>query len=125
MTKTPELIVDVAKEPGGTLVTVTGDLDYESSPRLRATVDALGLTPGQVLMLDLSGLTFFDSSGVTALIIARRTALAAGATIGVTDLSPMVSKIFRITGLDEVFPSYASAQEALAQSPAARGGTRS
>ncbi|MFD6419938.1 STAS domain-containing protein [Streptomyces sp. NPDC060194] len=118
MTKTPHLTVEIAEEERGTLVTVAGDLDYDSSPRLQAALDGLRLGADRVLVLDLAGLTFFDSSGVTVLIVARKLALAAGASIAVSALTPMVAKIFRITGLDQVFPCYPDAGAALAHPPA-------
>ncbi|WP_328417743.1 STAS domain-containing protein [Streptomyces violaceus] len=56
-------------------------MDYDQAPELRRQVDQLPLTPGQCLVLDLSGLECCDSTGITALLAARQHALAAGAGI--------------------------------------------
>ncbi|MFJ6699745.1 STAS domain-containing protein [Streptomyces sp. NPDC091272] len=101
-----ELTVAVQHREAGLVLAVHGDLDFDNAPRLRTTIARLTLAPGQLLVLDLSGLTFFDSSGVTMLIIARKVALAAGAQIAISGVSSMAAKIFRITGLDSVFPFF-------------------
>ncbi|MGW7417499.1 STAS domain-containing protein [Streptomyces sp. NPDC054863] len=109
-----ELTVSVQQRDAGVVLAVHGDLDFDNTPRLRTTIARLALAPGQLLVLDLSGLTFFDSSGVTMLIVARKVALAAGAEAVVSGVSPMADRIFRITGLDEVFRSYPNPAAAFA-----------
>ncbi|MCX5202597.1 STAS domain-containing protein [Streptomyces sp. NBC_00237] len=108
--------VPVPGSAPGTVLAVVGDLDFDNSPRLRSALNRLDLTPGALLVMDLSGVTFFDSSGVTMLVIARKVAQAAEAEIVVTGITPMVAKIFRITGLDEVFRAYSDPIEAFAES---------
>ena len=58
---------------GCVIVTVTGPLDLGSSGRLTRAVGGLArATPGLRLVLDLSGLTGWDSCGLAALITAQR-----------------------------------------------------
>jgi len=58
---------------GCVIVTVTGQLDLGSSGRLTRAVGGLArATPGLRLVLDLSGLTGWDSCGLAALITAQR-----------------------------------------------------
>lgn len=58
---------------GCILMTVAGQLDLGASDRLtRAVSGLLRATPGLRLVLDLSGLTSWDSSGLAALITAQR-----------------------------------------------------
>jgi anti-anti-sigma factor len=60
-------------QDGCVIVTVTGQLDLGSSGRLTRAVGALArATPGLRLVLDLSGLTWWDSCGLAALITAQR-----------------------------------------------------
>ncbi|WP_373305346.1 STAS domain-containing protein [Streptomyces roseolus] len=58
---------------------IVGDPDCAHAPELRRELDALALRPGERLVLDLSGMTFRDSSGITAMIAARSRAEASGA----------------------------------------------
>jgi anti-anti-sigma factor len=60
-------------EHGCAIVAVTGQLDLGSADQFAAVVgDLIAASPGLHLVLDLSGLTLWDSSGLTALITAQR-----------------------------------------------------
>jgi anti-anti-sigma factor len=60
-------------EYGCVIVAVTGQLDLGSAGQFAAVAgDLIATTPGLRLVLDLSGLTLWDSSGLTALITAQR-----------------------------------------------------
>ncbi|SCE50066.1 STAS domain-containing protein [Streptomyces sp. DfronAA-171] len=53
-------------------------------------------------MLDLSRVGFLDSGGIGALLAIRRGVLSRGGELAVTEVSPMVARLLRMTGLDEV-----------------------
>lgn len=85
------------------------------APRKRGTlVAALPLRPGQDLVLDLAGMEFCDSSGITALIAARNHAHAARAGIALAAVPAHTLRVLRMVGLDQIFPI-------LPHSPAADG----
>ena len=48
---------------GPCLITAAGELDYHTGPRLRAALEDVSLRPGAVLRLELSGVTYCDSTG--------------------------------------------------------------
>ena len=56
--------------------------------------------PGALVVVDLSQLTFMDSSGLGAIHAARRGAIKDGGTLVVSRPSPIVHKVLEITGLD-------------------------
>ncbi|MEG8280381.1 STAS domain-containing protein [Streptomyces sp. AHA2] len=87
----------------GPAVRVTGDLDYDRAPELRRRIEELPLAAGQRLTLELSGLDFCDSSGITALLAARQQALAAGADIVLTGVPANLLRVLTLVGLDRVF----------------------
>ncbi|MER6401804.1 MULTISPECIES: STAS domain-containing protein [unclassified Kitasatospora] len=89
--------------PTGPALQVVGDLDYEHAPTLRARVEYLALRPGQCLVIDLSGVEFCDSSGITALLAARRHTQAAGAELTLTAVPENTLRILAITGLTQIF----------------------
>lgn len=109
---TKHLTMNTRTTPAGPVIELTGDLDHHTTPEVRAALPALGLYPGQQLVFDLGALTFCDSTGITVLIAARNHAIAAEASIVLAAVPDRVSRIFRMVGLDRVFPTFPTAQDA-------------
>ena len=83
---------------GVALVSVRGDLDLATVPGVEAELEVFVQAATDRLVLDMSGVTFMDSSGVAMLL------RAAGrvAYIEVREPSPPVLLVLRATGLSEV-----------------------
>ncbi|MGI8330492.1 STAS domain-containing protein [Actinomadura scrupuli] len=96
----------------GALLALAGELDYHTAPEAREALAAITVTSGQQLIIDLSGLTFCDSSGIATFIAARNHALAAGADIALTGVPDRVARILHIVGLDRVLVTYPTIQAA-------------
>ncbi|MFE1024579.1 STAS domain-containing protein [Streptomyces sp. NPDC058818] len=109
---TKHLTLRTRTTTAGPVIEIAGDLDYDTADKVRAALPGLGLRPGQQLVLDLAGLSFCDSSGITVLIAARNHALAAGASITLAAVPDRVSRVFRIVGLAQVFPTHPTAAAA-------------
>ncbi|MCZ9355355.1 STAS domain-containing protein [Streptomyces mutabilis] len=88
----------------GPVLGIVGDLDYTTVGELRERLTTLTLRPGQRLVLDLAGLTFCDSSGITALIAARNHADALHADIALAAVPAHTLRVLRMVGLDQIFP---------------------
>ncbi len=89
-------------DEGVAFIEVTGEIDLSSAEELRETVLA-AMTPAVgTIRIDLSGVTFMDSTGLAALIAARN---AAGAHYSVIaqNPQPQVRRVFEVTGLNTVF----------------------
>ncbi|MBL1082373.1 STAS domain-containing protein [Streptomyces actinomycinicus] len=93
----------VRETAAGPVLEVTGELDYTSAPELRELTATITLRPGLRLVLDLGGMEFCDSSGITALLAARSHAHAAGADIALAAVPAHTLRVLRMVGLDEVF----------------------
>ncbi|MYW16876.1 STAS domain-containing protein, partial [Streptomyces sp. SID2955] len=63
----------------GPVLEIFGELDFFTAGELRELIPTIALQPGQRLVLDLSGMEFCDSSGLSALIAAHNHAHAAQA----------------------------------------------
>ncbi|MGD9483842.1 STAS domain-containing protein [Streptomyces sp. TRM70308] len=109
---TKRLTLRIRATAAGAIVELTGDLDHHTAPEVRAALPGLHLHESQQLTLDLGGLTFCDSSGITVLLAARNHALAADAGIALAAVPDRVSRIFRLVGLEHVFPTHPTAQAA-------------
>lgn len=80
---------------------ISGELDAASNPLLQQTLLRALRTAGTRLTLDLSGVTFFGSAGVTALVWVSQHPEAAGKHVQVVADSPVVTGPLEITGLLE------------------------
>lgn len=85
-------------------LTVTGDLDAQFADDL-AALGMLHLAEPAVcaLAVDLAGVTFIDSSGLSALIRMRNAAVAAGKELALRNPSPRVQRMLELTALSGVF----------------------
>ncbi|GAX58131.1 STAS domain-containing protein [Streptomyces olivochromogenes] len=107
-----QLTVHTRATPAGPVIELSGELDNDSAPDVRTLLPRLTLLAGQQLVIDLTGITFCDSSGITVLIAARNHALAAQASIALAAIPGRVSRMLHIVGLDQVFPTHPTAQAA-------------
>ncbi|MET8898314.1 STAS domain-containing protein [Streptomyces albogriseolus] len=82
-----------------------GTLDLHTARRLADTLQSLLLVEGHSVLLDLSGVTFLDSSGLTCLIAAYRTAGTTGARLALIAPSQPVRRMLALTGVDQVLHS--------------------
>ncbi|MCY0929064.1 STAS domain-containing protein [Streptomyces sp. H27-H1] len=116
-----QLSVHTRTLPCGPVIEMAGELDHHSAPQVSEILRGLTIDAGQQLLVDLGGLTFCDSSGITVLIAARNHAVAAHAAIVLIAVPDRVRRIFHIVGLEQVFPAYSTvedAEKAWATSPA-------
>ncbi|MCX5071060.1 STAS domain-containing protein [Streptomyces sp. NBC_00513] len=103
----------------GPVLEITGDLDYATAPELRTALDGLPLTAGQLLILDLTGLDYCDSSGITTLLAARNLTIQQNADLALAAVPDNTSRILSIVGLDQVFTFHPDASTATHPSSAA------
>ncbi|MFD6888048.1 STAS domain-containing protein [Streptomyces sp. NPDC059957] len=106
----------------GPVLEITGDLDYATAPELRKTEDGLTLAPGQLLVLDLAGLSSCDSSGITALLAARNLAIEQEGDIVLASVPANTTRILRIIGLDRVFTIHPAANADTSTTPRSAAG---
>ncbi|WP_328333503.1 STAS domain-containing protein [Streptomyces sp. NBC_00455] len=109
---TQHLTVAIRTTLAGPVIEISGELDHHTAPDVRGALTGLALNAGQQLVLDLGGLTFCDSTGLTVMIAARNRALAADATIVLAAVPASVSRTLSLVGLDQVFPAHPTAEAA-------------
>lgn len=96
---------------GAFLLEVTGELDYHTSTLLTEAVNEAPFSDESVI-IDLSGLTYCDSTGISVLITAYNRSRAASSRLSLTGVSPDQMRVFELIGLDQVFSFYATPEEA-------------
>ena len=87
-----------------TIVTISGEIDLYTAPRLHSELAAL-LAEGMParVVIDMSGVEFCDSTGMNVLLSCLRRARERGGELEIADPKPAVRKILQVTGLDSVF----------------------
>jgi anti-sigma B factor antagonist len=100
-------------DPRTSVLTVAGELDLSSAPSLKwALTDVLGTSCGQVV-LDLSLVTFVDSTALGVLVGVQRR-LNAATRLAIVCPNANVLKIFELTGLVGTFELFSTLESALA-----------
>jgi anti-sigma B factor antagonist len=95
------------------VISVEGDLDLSSAPRLKwMLLDAFGEGLDQ-LVLDLSRTSFMDSTALGVLVAFKRS-LDSDSALAVVCAGANVRKIFELSGMDRVFPIFADLTDAVA-----------
>jgi anti-sigma B factor antagonist len=94
--------VSTTREDGVGTVTVTGELDLASGDGVtRAIGQEITAPDTTAVLVDLSALTFLDSSGISVLVKGRREADKTGVSYRVTGVTGMVRQVLSLTGLLE------------------------
>lgn len=96
------LVISTRREGSTALVELDGELDLYASPRLTSTIGELVEGAASAIEIDASGLTFADSAGLRAFLVARKEADAAGVQLRVTKVSEPLDRVLEMTGLREV-----------------------
>ena len=97
----------------GTLIAVyTGELDHHAArAAIEQTEDLLVLFPCEKLVLDLSELTFMDSSGI-GVLLNRYKQMKAGHT-SFYGACPQVMRVLKVAGILGLMHQYESKEEAI------------
>lgn len=77
---------------------LSGALDLAAVPRFEGTI-ASAFVLADRCRIDLADLRFIDSSGVRALLRARRRATESGATLEIVNACPAVSRVLAEAGV--------------------------
>ncbi|MFJ4675438.1 MULTISPECIES: STAS domain-containing protein [unclassified Kitasatospora] len=90
--------------PEPTVLHLSGDLDHDSERELAEAVDAAVTRSTGALVLDVSAVTFADSSALRTLVLTQqRTEAAGGALVLLGPLAPVVRRLLEITSTDGYF----------------------
>lgn len=98
---------------GHSVVSVTGELDVATAPDLRSYLDE-AVDRGGLVVADLLGVTFIDSTALGILLDSLKRAESAGADLRIVVAQPRILKIFEITGVIELFSIFPTLDTAMA-----------
>lgn len=104
------------------VVTVTGELNLYTSGGFRTAVRGACGDGHPHLILDLAGVPFCDSSGLSALIMLHRWAGEAGGSLTLAAVPDRMARLLQMSGVDQTIPIKPTVREVLEQHP--HGGDR-
>lgn len=86
------------------VLTVRGDVDVVQADQLVTQGAAIlrDIPSGQYLVVDLGGVDFIDSSGLSALLRLRRNALERAIELRLRSVPDHVAVLLRLSGLEQV-----------------------
>jgi anti-sigma B factor antagonist len=106
-----DLQLSTRRADGRAVISVGGEVDLETASQLgEHALDAVRDVSPHVA-LDLTGVTFMDSTGLKVLLSIQRRADLAGGSFAVAGATRSVRKILALTGLDQTFALYDSLDE--------------
>ncbi|MDP9292697.1 MAG: STAS domain-containing protein [Verrucomicrobiota bacterium] len=91
-----------------------GDIDLHVSPRVASSLGAMVEEKPKKLVIDLSHVSYIDSSGLAVLIEGMQNVEAYGGKFSLAGLQESVRPIFEIARLDQVFRIFPDVEAALA-----------
>ncbi|MFH9352475.1 STAS domain-containing protein [Kitasatospora sp. NPDC017646] len=97
--------------------TLAGDLDIETMEPARSALDDLVGQHPPLLVVDLAGVDFCDSSGLNLLLQTRMAAVAAEVAFRLAAPSVTVQRLLELTCADTVFSLHPTLDAALAAHP--------
>jgi anti-sigma B factor antagonist len=83
----------------GVVLALSGELDVITAPDLAAQLETLAAEACPRVLIELSGLSFVDSAGVSVLVKARHEAEANGRRLILRNATEQVSQVFSVLGL--------------------------
>jgi anti-sigma B factor antagonist len=108
-----DLILNERDVDSHEVIEVRGEVDVHSAPQLRDRLIEIIDSGKPSVVVDLIGLQFIDSTGLGALVAVLNHANSAGTKFRLVCNTDRLLKVFRITGLDEVFEIHPTVEQAL------------
>ena len=91
--------VEVRNADATTVISVSGELDLASSPALEEELERVAQSDAQLVVVDLRGLEFMDSTGLSVLVRAHQRAEEHGRRLGLINGSQQVQRLLTLTGV--------------------------
>ena len=114
----PEASFPVEVVSGVPVVTAPEEIDITNAAGLRAALLEAAAHGSGTLVADMAQTQFCDSAGLNVLVRAHKRAQADGGELLLVICTAAVLRIFAVTGIDHLIPSFPSLEQALAPTPA-------
>ena len=93
------------------VVQPSGILDGTKAGQFRQEISQLVDASVKIVLIDFQDVTFMDSSGLGALVLALKTVRAAGSQLFICSVNEQIKMLFELTSMDRVFEIYSNREE--------------
>jgi len=97
------------------IIELAGEIDLDSSPEVRKTILNETQRKHPRLIIDLTGVSYMDSSGIATLVEGLQYANQYQGQFLIAGIGPGVREVFELSRLDKVFKIYENINQALEQ----------
>ncbi|MCM1529653.1 MAG: STAS domain-containing protein [Alistipes sp.] len=95
--------MDIRSENGKAVAVLTGDIDHHSARQLRSELDSFVITmQPDILIIDLTGISFMDSSGIGLIIGRYKLLKELGGKLEVKSPQPYIRRVLRLSGIERI-----------------------
>ncbi|MGF1492813.1 MAG: STAS domain-containing protein [Microcoleaceae cyanobacterium] len=88
------------------ILTPGGLLDGTKATSFRQEINKLVEDGAKTILIDFKDVSFMDSSGLGALVLALKSVRAAGGKLAVCSINEQIKILFELTSMDRVFPIF-------------------
>jgi anti-sigma B factor antagonist len=97
-----QLSIATTVESSMARVALTGELDVDTAPRVADELTALAGQEVKAVVVDVSALTFIDSTGLRALLAGRERLHESTASFALEGATGVVERVLELTGLGDL-----------------------
>lgn len=105
----------VREDKGHIIVSFEGDVDMQNSPEARSVL-LKSLEKNMPVLVDLSQVSYIDSSGVASLVETLQTAKRNNCGFALVSVSDEAKRVLQLARLDKIFTIFDTLEEGLAGS---------
>jgi anti-sigma B factor antagonist len=108
------LVESMSRKPQPNVLPLSGEIDLHVSPEVAQSLRAMIDEKPKQVVVDLTKVTYLDSSGLAVLIEGMQNVQKYGGRFGLAGVQDDVKHVFDIARLDQVFEIYPDVDTALA-----------
>ena len=95
--------IDILSENGTAVAVLKGEIDHHSAKSAREQLDSFIITmQPDVLAIDLSGISFMDSSGIGLIMGRQKLMKECGGSLEVRGPQPGIRRVLRLSGIERI-----------------------
>ena len=107
------MLMKIETKDGLAVCYIEGEIDINTSPGVKKSFDKLISSKTPKIIVNLSKVTYVDSSGLATLVEILKNMRSYGGRLRLSDMSSKIKSLFEITKLEKLFEIVADEKEAI------------